>query len=162
MAIFNQKHTQQSPGAGSTLVAASTELVGNLTLSDNLHVDGRIEGDVVSEANVVVGTQGRIEGTIKARQVMVSGQIKGSVYSERLEITKDGQLEGDVHVSELMIEPGGRFNGSSEIVGSESTSADLKTIKDKPASETAASRSEDQTAGAKAHGSGAGGAAATP
>ncbi|MDT8439454.1 MAG: polymer-forming cytoskeletal protein [Wenzhouxiangellaceae bacterium] len=135
MAIFGQKHPQSDPGAGSTLIAAATELVGNLTLSDNLHVDGRLQGDVVSESGVVVGKQGRIQGTVKARHVVVSGHLEGSVHCARLEIIDGGQLDGDVHVGELVIESGGRFNGSSEIVAAAEDSS-RKSTKTKPSAKT--------------------------
>jgi len=69
----------------------------------------------------VVGTEGCIQGTVKAKTVVVSGRIKGSISADRLEIISGGQVEGDVHISDLVIEPGGRFNGSSEILAAEQT-----------------------------------------
>ncbi|MDT8449735.1 MAG: polymer-forming cytoskeletal protein [Wenzhouxiangellaceae bacterium] len=83
-----------------------------------MHVDGRVDGDVDSEAGVVIGADGHLEGRIKARNVVVSGRVQGSVAAERLEIIAGGVVEGDVHTVDLVIEPGGRFNGSSEILES--------------------------------------------
>jgi cytoskeletal protein CcmA (bactofilin family) len=119
MAIFGKNRPQQGPGHGATIIAAGTQLVGNLTLSDRLHVDGRLDGDVASESAIVVGTEGFIEGTVKAKTVVVSGRVKGSISADRLEIIAGGRVEGDVHIVELVIEPGGRFNGSSEILAAE-------------------------------------------
>lgn len=69
----------------------------------------------------MVGTEGFIEGTVKAKTIVVSGRIKGSISADRLEIIAGGKVEGDVHIVELVIEPGGRFNGSSEILAAEQT-----------------------------------------
>ena len=119
MAIFGKDRAQQSARNGSTIVAAGTEFVGNLTLSDTLHVDGRIDGDVRSESSVVIGADGYLKGRVKANTVVVSGRVDGSIAADRLEIIAGGCVEGDVHIVDLVIEPGGRFNGSSEILTSE-------------------------------------------
>ena len=84
-----------------------------------MHVDGRIDGDVQSESNVVIGADGYLKGRIKAATVVVSGRVDGSVSADRLEIIAGGCVEGDVHIVDLVIEPGGRFNGSSEIMASD-------------------------------------------
>lgn len=81
-----------------------------------MHVDGKIEGDIESSADIAIGAEGRVQGRVQAEAVIVSGRIQGSVSARRLEILAGGAIEGDVHVVELVIEPGGRFNGSSEIV----------------------------------------------
>jgi len=116
MTIFGKDRAQQSARNGSTIVATGTEFVGNLTLSDMLHVDGRIDGDVRSESSVVIGTSGYLKGQVKAATVVVSGRVEGSISAHRLEIIAGGCVEGDVHIVDLVIEPGGRFNGSSEIL----------------------------------------------
>jgi len=116
MAIFGKDRAQQGARNGSTIVATGTEFVGNLTLSDTLHLDGRIDGDVECESSVVIGAEGYLKGRIKAATVVVSGQVDGSVSADRLEIIAGGRVEGDVHIIDLVIEPGGRFNGSSEIL----------------------------------------------
>lgn len=115
MGILGRDRPQQGSGAGSTLVGADTELVGNLTLNDNLHVDGRIEGDIRSNADVTIGKSGRLDGEIHAQRVLISGRVKGRIEAERLEIVAGGEVEGNVVTVDLVIEPGGRFNGSSEI-----------------------------------------------
>ena len=118
MAIFGKNRAQQSTGNGSTIIAADSQLVGNLTLNDRLHVDGHIEGDVQSESNVVIGKHGQVKGKIQAGTVVVSGRVDGSISATRLEIIAGGCVEGDVHIVDLVVEPGGRFNGSSEILAS--------------------------------------------
>ncbi|GAB4177969.1 MAG: polymer-forming cytoskeletal protein [Wenzhouxiangellaceae bacterium] len=116
MGIFGKNRAQSDSGTGTTVIGAGTELVGDLTLTDRLHVDGRIEGDIRSTATITVGEKGRLEGKVEAQTVIVSGQVSGSIAATQLEILSGGNVQGDVHVANLVIEPGGRFNGSSEIV----------------------------------------------
>ena len=144
MAIFGKERAQQSARNGSTIVAAGTEFVGNLTLSDTLHVDGRIDGDVKSESNVVIGADGYLKGQIKAATIVVGGRVDGSISADRLEIIAGGCVEGDVHIVDLVIEPGGRFNGSSEILGAENDAAAMPATRGKSAGRGAA-KSEKPT-----------------
>ncbi|MFU8878120.1 MAG: bactofilin family protein [Wenzhouxiangellaceae bacterium] len=135
MAIFGKDRARQDPGHGTTIIAADSELVGNLTLSDDLHVDGRTEGDIASKATVVVGSPGRIKGRINARNVIVSGRVEGTIEAERLEIVSGGSVEGKIHTVDLVIEPGGRFNGSSELLdtaGRESSPAPASRARTTP------------------------------
>jgi cytoskeletal protein CcmA (bactofilin family) len=116
MAIFGKDGAQQDSRNGTTVIAAGSHVVGNVALSDNLHVDGRLEGEVDGEGGVVVGQQGVVKGSIRAANVVISGRVEGSITAKRLEIVSGGTVEGDVQTVDLVIEPGGRFNGSSEIL----------------------------------------------
>ncbi|MEM1081406.1 MAG: polymer-forming cytoskeletal protein [Pseudomonadota bacterium] len=117
MGILNRDRSQQHSSGGSTIIAAITELDGRFTLADNLHIDGQVEGDIRSTADITLGEQGRFTGTIEARRVYVSGQINGNVKAQRVEIINGGSMQGDLLVSDLVIEPGGRFCGNSTILG---------------------------------------------
>ena len=114
---------------------------GTLTLSDNLHIDGQITGEIESKADVALGEQGRFNGNIRARNVYVSGKLEGRVIAERLEIVAGGSVEGEIETADLVIEPGGRFNGSSTL-RTESSAAKTKPAEQRekpaPASETLA------------------------
>lgn len=147
MAIFGKDRAQQGSRNGSTIVAAGTEFVGNLSLSDTLHVDGRIDGDVQSESNVVIGTDGYLKGQIKAARVVVSGRVDGSISADRLEIIAGGCVEGDVHIVDLVIEPGGRFNGSSEIMTSKAPEKQPATGRKSAESASAKSTGTAESAG---------------
>jgi cytoskeletal protein CcmA (bactofilin family) len=119
MGIIGRNHPKQSSGSGTTVVAAGTELVGNLALEDNLHIDGRVKGDVESKAEVIIGKPGHMEGQIKAERVLISGSFDGSIEAERLEIVSSGKLSGEVTVGQLVVESGAHFNGTSRIRGDE-------------------------------------------
>ena len=121
MAIFGKDGAQQGARHGTTVVSAGSQFVGDVALSDNLHVDGRIEGDVDAQTGVVIGEQGYLKGRIRAGNVVVSGRVEGSIAAKRLEIVSGGVVEGDVQTVDLVIEPGGRFNGSSGLLDENAT-----------------------------------------
>ena len=115
MGIINRGRSDGGEPAGTTVIAAGTKLVGDLALSDNLHVDGEVEGTIRSESEVAIGESGRIQGDLSANSVMISGRFEGNVAAHRLEIVAGGRVDGDVSVSELVIESGALFNGNSQI-----------------------------------------------
>ncbi|HSH26660.1 MAG TPA: polymer-forming cytoskeletal protein [Wenzhouxiangella sp.] len=81
-------------------------------MSDNLHVDGLVEGRIHSEAEVAIGQEGRIEGELQADHIVISGGFEGSINARRLEIVAGGRVRGDLTAAELVIEPGALFNGN--------------------------------------------------
>lgn len=120
MGIIGKSDREERPAAattpgGTTLVAAQSHLNGSLTLSDNLHIDGRVEGSIDSKANVAIGESGRFEGEIKAKEVIVCGHLDATVDCQRLEIVASGHVTGEVVTDDLVIESGGRFIGQSRI-----------------------------------------------
>ena len=106
-----------------------------------------------SDANVVIGSDGAVEGRIRAATVVVSGRVDGSVSAQRLEIVSGGSVEGDVHVVDLVIEPGGRFNGSSEIVSRQSEATPTEP---KRSAREAATKAKGTKAGGSASAGGSG------
>ncbi|WP_376689966.1 bactofilin family protein [Wenzhouxiangella sp. EGI_FJ10409] len=122
MGIINRGRADGGQHAGTTVIAAGSKLVGDLALSDNLHVDGRIEGTIRSEAEVAVGQEGEIVGDLQADHIVISGKFEGNIDARRLEIVSGGRVDGDLSVAELVIEPGAHFNGNSRIRESQAAS----------------------------------------
>lgn len=156
MGILGRSNPQKNQRNGTTIIAAGTELVGDLTLSDSLHLDGRITGTIKSESDITIGEQGQFDGDVEARTVLVSGRLDGNVDAERLEIVSGGRVDGEVRVAELVIESGGRFNGSSEIRSKQEATRQLGYEREpieavpysagnKPESKPSESRSESET-----------------
>ena len=116
MGIINRNDQQEGRGpAGNTTIAAGTSVVGDFTLRDSLHIDGSLNGDITSEGDVTIGKNGKLEGNIRAKHVVVSGQFGGSITCDRLEIVSQGRVIGEVETAQLVIEAGGQFSGASRI-----------------------------------------------
>ena len=81
-----------------------------MSATTELHVDGRIEGDIAC-ASVVQGEGSVVEGAIEAESARLSGTIKGSISARELVILKSARVEGDVHYDALTIEQGAQVNG---------------------------------------------------
>lgn len=100
------------PMAGSTfsVFGADTTIKGDVTARADLHVDGRIEGDVTC-TSLVQGESSEILGAIVADSARLSGTVRGSISAGELVILKSAHIHGDVHYDALTIEQGAQVDG---------------------------------------------------
>jgi cytoskeletal protein CcmA (bactofilin family) len=85
-------------------------ITGDLTANMDLHVDGRVNGDI-SCAALVQGEASEVAGAIVADSAQVAGKIKGSISAGVLMILKTARIEGDVSYGTLTIEEGAQVEG---------------------------------------------------
>jgi cytoskeletal protein CcmA (bactofilin family) len=98
-------------------VGKSVKIVGQIFTKEDLYVDGDVEGTIESlENKVTVGPNGRVQASIRAREVIILGQVQGNVEtSDKVDIRKDAKLVGDITTSRISIEDGALFKGSIDI-----------------------------------------------
>ncbi len=133
--MFAKKPEAQSlAGAGRVAVTGSTFSIlgpdtairGDITASADLHLDGRIEGDVTC-ASLVQGESSEIVGAVTAETARLAGTLRGTVTAQELVILKSARIIGDVHYDTLTIEQGaiveGRFAQRSTLTALPNTSA---------------------------------------
>ncbi len=107
---------EKSAPIGSTHIATGSKVVGRISGSADLVIDGVVEGEIHLESRVVVGSEGRVEGKILARSVEVGGKVLGNVQGvERVEVLATGSLEGDVLSPRVVIAEGAFFKGKVEM-----------------------------------------------
>jgi cytoskeletal protein CcmA (bactofilin family) len=115
------------PAAPSTSAASSSgeqatigkSLVvkGEVTGSESLYIDGKVEGAINLPGNrVTVGRNGQVAANITAREVVVLGKVRGNISaSDRVDIRSEGSLTGDVAAARIAIEDGAYFKGGIDI-----------------------------------------------
>lgn len=114
------------PAAAAASSAASGEqatigkslvIKGEVTGSESLFVDGKIEGAINLPGNrVTVGRNGQVAANITAREVVVLGKVRGNISaSDRVDIRSEGSLTGDVAAARIAIEDGAYFKGGIDI-----------------------------------------------
>jgi cytoskeletal protein CcmA (bactofilin family) len=101
---------------GRTLV-----IKGEVTGSESLYVDGRIEGTIsFKDHRVTVGRNGVVTANIAAREVVIMGKVTGNVEcSDRVDIRSEGSLTGDVVSQRISVEDGAMLRGSVQLTPSE-------------------------------------------
>ena len=110
--------------ADQATIGKSLVIKGEVTGSESLYIDGRVEGSINLSGNrVTVGRNGVVSANINAREIVVLGKVRGNLTaSDRVDIRSDGSLTGDVVAARISIEDGAFFKGGIEEVKSSSTS----------------------------------------
>ena len=99
-------------------VGKSLQLKGEITGSEDLFIDGEVEGTVeLKDNNLTIGPNGNVHADVQARSIIVLGRLRGNVRAgEKVEIRKTGSLEGDLATARIIIEDGAVFRGSIDIL----------------------------------------------
>ncbi|MEQ1510892.1 MAG: polymer-forming cytoskeletal protein [Sphingopyxis sp.] len=101
-----------SSGRGATfsILGADVVVTGNVAASVDLHIDGRIDGDLAC-ANLVQGQDSVIKGAITAESAKLSGTVEGSINARDLTLHASARITGDVTYENLTIEQGSQVEG---------------------------------------------------
>jgi cytoskeletal protein CcmA (bactofilin family) len=98
-------------------IGASMTIKGDIRASEELVVDGQVEGTLESQSLITVGPNGKVNSNIKAREVVIFGSVRGNVeVSEKIAIREQGSLVGDIKTAGISIDDGAYFKGSIDIV----------------------------------------------
>lgn len=108
---------EPEPRGAAANVGKSVRIIGQIFTKEDLYVDGDVEGTIESlENKVTIGPNGRVQAGIKAREVIIVGQVHGNVEtSDKVDIRKDAKLVGDITTARISIEDGAIFKGSIDI-----------------------------------------------
>ena len=123
--MFNNTTKENNPKAGKngTLGSSSVNLIGTGTFIEgeiksegDIRIDGKINGTITSQAKVVVGSTGQINGDMVCQNADISGKITGKlVVGEFLFLKSSAVIEGDITTNKLVVEAGAKFNGSCQM-----------------------------------------------
>jgi cytoskeletal protein CcmA (bactofilin family) len=107
----------QTGTAEQATIGKGLFIKGEITGSESLYIDGKVEGAINLPGNrVTVGRNGQVGANITAREVVVLGKVRGNVSAtDRVDIRAEGSLNGDVAAARISIEDGAFFKGGIDI-----------------------------------------------
>jgi cytoskeletal protein CcmA (bactofilin family) len=82
------------------------------------HVDrgqNRIEGELRA-SQLLISDGAQVEGNVIAQDVTVCGRVKGTIRAVRVKLQNGGAVEGDIFHRSLSIDENSQFEGSSRRV----------------------------------------------
>ena len=105
------------PASEQATIGKSLVIKGEVSGSESLYVDGKIEGAINLAGNrVTIGRNGQVAANIAAREIVVLGKVRGNCHaSDRVDIRSEGSLTGDVIAARISIEDGAFFKGGIDI-----------------------------------------------
>ncbi len=98
-------------GAAPSIISADLQIVGDLTSTGDLQVDGAVQGDIRSIA-LTIGESAQVRGGVMAESVRVCGSVIGQIEARRVELTKTARVTGDILHELLAIESGAYLEGN--------------------------------------------------
>ena len=98
-------------------IGKSVVIKGELTSSEDLMVDGLVEGKIELREHVLtIGPHGKVKAQVFAKTVVVQGEVRGNIMAtERVDIRDAGSVEGDLSAPRVAIADGAHFRGSIDM-----------------------------------------------
>src|SRR5688572_9124402 len=97
---------------GTTLIGTGTTLKGDLSSNSDLRIDGTIIGNITSNAKIVIGSTGVVEGDLNGNQADIVGKVSGSIrVKDILQLRSECVVNGNIYATKLQVEPTATFNG---------------------------------------------------
>jgi cytoskeletal protein CcmA (bactofilin family) len=110
-----------APASGLAQIGKSVVIKGELSGSEDLYVDGQVEGNISLKANsLTVGPNGQVKAGVEAKGVIVQGKLDGNIQAgERVELSRSAIVTGDITTQRTSIEEGAFLKGKVDIYRSE-------------------------------------------
>ena len=110
-AVQPSRGTTEAMGSPTfSVLAADLVVKGNLTAQADLHIDGRVEGDITCAA-LVQGEASEIHGEIRTDSARIAGTVRGTLTVGDLVVQRAARIHGDVHYDTITIEQGAVVDG---------------------------------------------------
>jgi cytoskeletal protein CcmA (bactofilin family) len=94
-------------------IGPQTHIVGTITGSDPLHIEGTVEGRLELDNVIVVAQGGYVKAEIVAKEVVLEGRFEGKIHAkDRVVLRRDCQANGDITTPRIVVEDGSVFNGN--------------------------------------------------
>ena len=139
---------------GPVNIGKSVVIKGELTGSEDLTIEGHVEGKIELRQNVLtIGPNGKIKAQVFAKSVVILGEVTGNVTaSEKVDLRDNGSVDGDIAAPRVAIAEGAHFRGSIDMQRPGGKAGDAKPAEkaasSQPASAPAPSQSQPASAGA--------------
>ena len=96
-------------------IGTGMSIIGNIECNGAAQVFGRIEGELRA-SDLLLGNGAQVEGSVIAQEVTVCGRVKGTIRAVHVKLQNGGAVEGDIFHRSLSIDENSQFEGSSRRV----------------------------------------------
>jgi len=112
------------PNSAPTVFGKTMRIVGEVTSSEELQLDGELEGKLNLNGKLTIGPTSKVNANIKAKEVVIYGNVKGNVEAEnRISLRNGASIVGDIKTAGIVIEDGAYFKGGIDISRGETEKA---------------------------------------
>jgi cytoskeletal protein CcmA (bactofilin family) len=102
--------------ASQSLISSEVEIIGTIKTSGSIQIEGRVEGEILSQGDVTIGKSGSVKGNLRVNSVTLAGTVQGNIEAkDRIALKSTARLLGDIKAKRLSVEDGVTFVGKSEV-----------------------------------------------
>ncbi len=112
-----KKRDRESPMDGMVaFLGKGLEFSGVVTYFGTIRIDGKIEGEIITEGVLIVGESAEIHADIQAGIVISGGHIFGNIRArQKVHLLTHAVMQGVIQTPTLIIEEGVTFNGKCDM-----------------------------------------------
>lgn len=116
MGMFSKKKTDNSEL--NAFLGVGTEYRGKLDFVGTVRIDGRFEGEISTDGDLVLGRKASIDGTVRVGRLTSCGEIRGDVFvKEKAVLEKTSRITGSLTTPSLVVEKGAILEGGISMSG---------------------------------------------
>ena len=106
-------NNQTESGDIIAFVGEEVTFKGTIRYQGTVRVDGRLEGEIYTDGNLIIGQKAIITAKIEAGMVTCQGRITGEVLAKnRVKLLSPAVFDGSITTPLLSMDEGVMFNGS--------------------------------------------------
>ena len=96
-----------------SVIGAGMTINGRIEGTDDMAVEGNVEGEIDIQASLRVSAGGRVKGNVAARSIVVYGHVEGDLRAkEMIELHPGSSVDGTMSSPRIAVADGAEFNGS--------------------------------------------------
>ncbi len=100
----------------NSVIGEGSMFEGKFYIQGSLQIDGRFEGEIKTQDQLVVGETGKVKTDISAKKVVVGGTIIGNIEAEEdVTLLSTGRVFGNITAPRVNIEEGVVIKGEVSI-----------------------------------------------
>ena len=100
----------------ATFVGRSMKIRGELSGTDDLHVDGEVEGMIaLPGARLTIGVEGRVRAALAAQDIVIAGKVQGEIRATgSVRLLETAVVLGDITALRFSMEENAVLRGNVE------------------------------------------------
>jgi cytoskeletal protein CcmA (bactofilin family) len=99
--MFGSNKGNSGASSSTTIVTECMHIEGNVKGCGAIHIDGTINGDVLVDETDVIGVNGKVFGSVRAKHALISGTIEGELTCAKVEVTKTGVISNEITAKDI-------------------------------------------------------------
>ncbi|MFH0975341.1 MAG: polymer-forming cytoskeletal protein [Spirochaetota bacterium] len=116
-------------GSNNSTIGEGSVFEGKFYISGSLRIDGKFEGEIKTDEELIVGQTGKVKTNINAKSVVISGTVIGNIVAEKeVTLLETAKVSGDIETPFLAIQRGVITQGHITITGGQK--ANIKKLID--------------------------------